>query len=170
MESGRFFCYPGSFWGKKTQNLRGKTCLHRSPVFIVGSMGTLVRLSGSEVPETGGVIILNLACSESSLERKWEKPGAVKDFDFSSGGEWVPIVKKPRGSNLPCLLFCSISKCCTYVKQSPSTMKASVLYLITVSQGSSESGSARIGWLFNGACQGNWLQMGKWGTFTLPRF
>lgn len=155
--------------GKK-KNLCGKTYVRRIPVFIVDSMSTLVRLSGSDIPETGGVIILNFACSESRLERKWEKPGAVKDFDFSSGREWVPIVKEPRGSNLLCLLFCSISKCCTYVKQSPSTMKASVLYLITVSQGSSESGNARIGWLFNGACQGNWLQMGKWGTFTPPRF
>lgn len=40
-------------------------------------------------------------------------------------------------------------------------MNSRVLYLITVSRGSSGSWSARIGWLFNGACQGNWLQMGN---------
>lgn len=47
------------------------------------------------------------------------------------------------------------------MKQFSFTMKSSVLYLITVSRGSSGSWSARIGWLFNGACQGNWLQMGN---------
>lgn len=44
--------------------------MHRIPVFIVDGVSTLVRLARSEIPETGGVIILNLACSESRLERK----------------------------------------------------------------------------------------------------
>lgn len=64
-----FFCYSVSFWGKK-KNLCGKTYVRRISVFIVDSMSTLVRLSGSDIPETGGVIILNFACSESRLERK----------------------------------------------------------------------------------------------------
>lgn len=84
-----------------------------------------------------------------------------KGFDFSGEGEWVPVVKESRGSTPLCLCFPSLSKCCAYVKQSPFTVKASVLYLITVSGGSSGSWSARIGWLFNGFCQGNWLQMRK---------
>lgn len=55
---------------EKKKKLCGKTYVHRIPVFIVDSMSTLVRFSGSDIPETGGVIILNLACSESRLERK----------------------------------------------------------------------------------------------------
>lgn len=161
-----------------TQVLEEKTgwelvCVHRITGFIAASVSTLVRPAGSENPEMGGVIISNLACSELRVERKWGRPGAVmagevqrKGFDFSSPGEWVPFVKESGGSNPLCLRFPSLFKCCTYVKQSPFTMKAGVLYLITVSWGSSGSWSARIGWLFNGACQGNWLQMGKWDMLT----
>lgn len=68
MESGGFFAIQSAFGEKK--NLCGKTYVRRIPVFIVDSMSTLVRLSGSDIPETGGVIILNFACSESRLERK----------------------------------------------------------------------------------------------------
>ena len=39
--------------------------MHRITVFVVASVSTLVRPVGSENPETGGVIILNLACSDS---------------------------------------------------------------------------------------------------------
>lgn len=83
----------------------------------------------------------------------------VQRKGFNTGSR-VPAVKEPRGSNI-ILHFHSLFKWCAYVKQFSFTMKSGVLYLITVSGGSSGIRSARIGWLFNGACQGNWLQMGK---------
>lgn len=44
--------------------------VHRIAVFIVGSVSTLVRPAGTENPETDGVTILNLACSELRLKGK----------------------------------------------------------------------------------------------------
>lgn len=44
--------------------------MHWITVFIVASVSTLVRPAGSENSETGGVIILSLACAELRLKRK----------------------------------------------------------------------------------------------------
>lgn len=102
-----------SAFGKKTG--WEHVCVHRFTAFIVASVSTLVRPAGSENPETSGVIILNLVCSDLRLQRKWGKPESVmveevhrKGFDFSNRGEWVPEVRiqrlKPSVSLLPLTL------------------------------------------------------------------
>lgn len=45
-------------------------CTHRITVFRVATVSTLVRCAGSENPEAGRVIAVNLACSELRLKGK----------------------------------------------------------------------------------------------------